>query len=131
MVAAPPSYGLVMEYCSGGDLSSALSKVTLPLPLTPNPTPTSNPDPDPNPNPNPNPNLNPNPNHNPNLNPNPNRDQGKVTPAGFVLMAASGVAAGMAHLHLRGVLHRDLKVCCSFSCTPEPNPTPNPTLPYA
>jgi len=60
MVAAPPSYGLVMEYCGGGDLSSALSK-------------------------------------------------GKATPPGFALMAASGVAAGMAHMHQRGVLHRDLK----------------------
>tara|TARA_B100000795_G_scaffold203279_1_gene156937 strand:- start:1034 stop:1945 length:912 start_codon:yes stop_codon:yes gene_type:complete len=49
-----------MEYCGGGDLSSALSK-------------------------------------------------GKATPPGFALMAASGVAAGMAHMHQRGVLHRDLK----------------------
>ena len=49
-----------MEYCNGGDLSSALAK-------------------------------------------------GRATPPGFTLMAAAGVAAGMAHLHLCGVLHRDLK----------------------
>ena len=59
-MAAPPSFGLVLEYCGGGDLSTLLSK-------------------------------------------------GEALPPGFTLMAASGVAAGMAHLHGRGVLHRDLK----------------------
>ena len=35
--------------------------------------------------------------------------KGEALPPGFTLMAASGVAAGMAHLHGCGVLHRDLK----------------------
>ena len=58
VVVAPPSFGLVLEYCAGGSLDLALSR---------------------------------------------------PTPPGFVLQVAIGVAAGMVHLHGRGVLHRDLK----------------------
>ena len=35
--------------------------------------------------------------------------QRQGTPPGFILRTALGVAAGMLHLHLQGVLHRDLK----------------------
>ena len=33
----------------------------------------------------------------------------RPTPAGFVLRVSRGVASGMAYLHSRGILHRDLK----------------------
>ena len=58
MVVEPPSYGTVLEYCEGGDVSSA---------------------------------------------------QRRGTPPGFVLRIGLGVAAGMVHLHQKGILHRDLK----------------------
>jgi len=106
MVAAPRSYGLVMEYWSGGDLSSALSKVTLPLPLTPT--------------------TNPNPKPNPNLNPTLTVTTGQGHPTGL----RSWLRGHMAHFHLRGVLHRELKVphpLMRATPTPTPNPTPNPT----
>ena len=54
----PTTHGLVLEYCAGLDLLTAL---------------------------------------------------GQATPPGFVLRTASGLAAGMTHLHEQGLLHRDLK----------------------
>ena len=58
VIAATPSFGLVLEFCEGGDLSTRLTS---------------------------------------------------PTPPGFLLAMATGTAAGMLHLHHRGVLHRDLK----------------------
>ena len=58
LVVEPPSYGMLLELCDGGDMCMA---------------------------------------------------QRGGTPPGFVLRTATGVAAGMLHLHAQGVLHRDLK----------------------
>lgn len=57
-VVEPPTHCLVLEYCEGGDVRSAL---------------------------------------------------GKPTPPGFALHVAEGVASGMAYLHRKGIMHRDLK----------------------
>ena len=57
-VVEPPTHCLVLEYCEGGDVRSALQK---------------------------------------------------LTPPGFALHVAEGVASGMAFLHRKGIMHRDLK----------------------
>ena len=57
-VQEPPTHCLVLEYCAGGDVRTALRS---------------------------------------------------ATPPGFVLRAAEGIASGMAYLHRKGIMHRDLK----------------------
>jgi len=57
-VQEPPTHCLVLEYCGGGDVRSALRS---------------------------------------------------ATPPGFVMRVAEGIASGMAYLHRKGIMHRDLK----------------------